>query len=577
MDYYPRPQFKRDMWQSLDGQWDFAFDDEHCGIDKRWFERHDFGYEITVPFAFQSKASGIGNPTKHDDIWYHKRVSLAELPTDVIRLHIGASDYRTTVWVNGCHCGEHVGGHSPFFFDIERYLDDRRMADIVIHVEDYSNDTQIPRGKQTFSGRSEGIFYTNTTGIWQPVWVEGMARDHIENARFTPDTLTNSVLVETALALGAPAAMRVVIRRGEETVVDDTVRVVGESHRITYDIPDFNDHHYGHWWSPQEPNLYDISLELLVDGAVVDRVDSYFGMRTVGVEAGKLCLNHMPFTTKAVLYQGYYPDSLMTARDDAQIRHDIELIKSMGFNTVRLHQKYENPRLLYWCDRLGLAVWGEAPNAYTFGRKASESLVHEWMEILERDYNHPSILVWVPINESWGVTSIKNSFEQQRFSVAMYSLTKALDPTRLAMSNDGWEHTVSDLCTVHDYDADTKRLVERYSNLELVLPGPQNRLIYAPGYGYGGEPMLLSEFGGVAFDSGCHDGNGWGYSGAADAAEFERDILAFIRAAQSAPLLQGYCYTQFNDVEQEVNGLVTMSREPKVDIARVAAANRGEW
>lgn len=579
MDYYPRPQFKRDSWLSLDGHWDFAFDDDHRRTVGQWLGGDGFDRTIIVPFAFQCPASGIGDTSTHDSVWYHRRVSLAAIDADIIRLHIGASDYRTSVWVNGAYCGHHDGGFTPFSFDIQDHLGDDRVADIVMHVEDRSADPGLPRGKQTFTGRSEGIFYTNTTGIWQPVWAEGVSADRLESVRFIPDTLTNSVRVETELVAGHAAQLHVVIRRGDETVIDDLSVIDADGQPATqvrlYDIPDFNDHHYGHWWNPDSPNLYDVTLELIADGTVTDRVESYFGMRTVSIENGTFCLNHMPFTTKAVLYQGYYPDSLMTARDDRQMRHDVELIKAMGFNAVRLHQKYENPRLLYWCDRLGLAVWGEAPNAYSFSVASGQALLREWQQILRRDADHPSILVWVPINESWGVPSIKNSRPQQHFSEAMYALTKAFDPTRPAMSNDGWEHTLSDLCTVHDYEPDPRRLAQRYSDLSRVLPGPQGRLIYAPGHTYSGEPVILSEFGGVAYDADNGGNDGWGYSAATDRQEYEHDVLALIRAAQDAPLLQGYCYTQFNDVEQEVNGLVTMDRRPKIDIAHLAAVNNG--
>lgn len=580
MDYYPRPQFERDAWRSLDGTWLFDFDDEHVGLTRKWYERHDYERRITVPFAYQCAASGIADDNEHDAVWYELRTEVNNVKDGILRLHIGASDYATKVWANGVYCGEHHGGYTPFSLDIEHCLDsslDHCPLRLTIYVEDHSSDPTLPRGKQTFTGRSEGIFYTGTTGIWQSVWLEQLSRNHIESVKYTPDTISNQVRIETELSLRAPSGrLCVEVTRDGGVVAKETVLADGERYVICVDIPDFNDHHYGHWWSPETPNLYDVKLSLEVDGQIVDEVRSYFGMRSVGVEHGRFCVNHMPFETKSVLYQGYYPDSLMTAKSDDELRHDVQLIKDMGFNSVRLHQKYENPRFLYWCDRLGLLVWGEAPNAFDFSDEACRRFIAEWLEALKRDYNHPCIGVWVPLNESWGMQKMKNVATQRWFSVATHALTKALDSSRPVLSNDGWEHTDSDLCTIHDYEADLSILKERYSTVDNVMPGPQGRSVYVGKYRYEGEPILLSEFGGIAFDEQKNKSeDAWGYSGADSSKDFERRVVDIIRTVRSCPLLQGYCYTQFNDVEQEINGLVTMGRKPKLDVRAVASANAG--
>lgn len=575
MDYYPRPQLERNEWTCLDGLWSFDFDDAHRGLSEGWYLGHDFKQTIEVPFAYQCEASGIADQNAHDWVWYEQSFHIGTpVKNGIIRLHIGACDYETTVWVNGQHVGDHSGGHTPFFFDIERMLDDSGDARITILARDHPFDTTLPRGKQSFTGRSEGIFYTNTTGLWQSVWVEKLNRSHIEEILFTPDITSNTIRMELRLQSAQGGRIHTRIMRREELMLEDDALVTDvDSFTATYTIADFNDHHYGHWWTPESPNLYDVRIDLCMGNDVTDSIRSYFGMRSFSVEAGKLCLNHMPFYTKAVLYQGYYSDSLMTAKSDAELENDVRLIKEMGFNSVRLHQKFENPRLLYWCDKLGLAAWGEAPNAFSYSRQGSEQLIREWMDVLRRDYSHPCIGVWVPINESWGVPGMKNSAEQRWFSKAMHDLTKAFDPTRPVMSNDGWEHTDSDLCTVHDYEANPDALLQRYANMDNVLPGPQGRLMYVDGYAYHGEPVLLSEFGGIAFDSNSYGGNAWGYSGADSAEAFAEQVIAVIRTVRTIPLLQGYCYTQFNDTEQEVNGLVTMGRSPKIGISQIAAAN----
>ncbi|MBT1170632.1 sugar-binding domain-containing protein [Bifidobacterium sp. SO4] len=575
MDYYPRPQLERNEWTCLDGRWSFAFDDNHRGLAESWYLEHVFDRSIEVPFAYQCAASGIGDQDVHDWVWYERSVQVkGPFSGRIVRLHIGACDYETTVWVNGQHVGDHTGGQTPFCFDIERLLGQDGDARITMLVRDRSLDTTIPRGKQSFTGRSEGIFYTNTTGIWQSVWLEILNTSHIEEIQFTPDTLSNTVRMELTLQSTASSRIHTRILRGNEIVVEDNAEVTEEDSFVaTYSIADFNDHHYGYWWSPDSPHLYDVQIELWANGEVADSVHSYFGIRSFSVENGKFCLNHMPFYTRSILYQGYYPESLLTAKSDAELESDVRLIKEMGFNSVRLHQKFENPRLLYWCDKLGLVVWGEAPNAFSYSRHGSERLVREWMDIIRRDYSHPCIGAWVPINESWGIPSMKNIPEQRWFSKAMHALTKSLDPTRPVMSNDGWEHTDSDLCTVHDYDSDCDMLRARYSDMRNVLPGPQGRPIYVGDGEYHGEPVLLTEFGGIAFDSNYYGAKAWGYSGADDAEAFAKQVTDIISTVRSIPLLQGYCYTQFNDTEQEVNGLVTIGRKPKIDVTQVAAAN----
>ncbi|WP_440897486.1 glycoside hydrolase family 2 protein [Amphibacillus sp. Q70] len=574
---YPRPQFARNKWMTLNGEWQFAFDDNQLGIKDKWFETEkNLNMKINVPFCYQSKLSGIHQKAFHETLWYKRKFNLnKDYEERQVVIHFGAVDYSAEVWINGFKCGMHDGGHSPFSINMTPYIDFNSENDITVKVVDFNEDHTLPRGKQNWVGKPEGVFYTNTSGIWQSVWIEYVNKNNIANARIIPNTLTNEVTFKYFLNKvnkQSSVQLYTTISYDNEIITKDMTETYQEEIVRTIEIPDFNDHGYGRWWSPDKPHIYSVKMELFVDEKKVDEVDSYFGMRSVSIEKGFFCVNHLPFYTKSVLYQGYFEDGLMTAKSDEQFKADVMMIKEMGFNSVRIHQKYEDPRFLYWCDVLGLLVWGEAPNAYSFSEKYVGRMTNEWIEILERDMNHPSIGVWVPLNESWGVPKIKNIAEQINHSLSMYHLTKSLDTTRPVISNDGWEHTISDICTVHDYEDNLETLSWRYENLEEILKGPQKRAIYVEGYDYNGEPMMLSEFGGVAYEPDPTK-NGWGYSGVTTKEEFEEKVLSIIHTIQKAPLIQGYCYTQFNDVEQEVNGLLTIDRVPKISIKKIRSIN----
>ena len=320
-------------------------------------------------------------------------------------------------------------------------------------------------------------------------------------------------------------------------------------------------------WSPEHPNLYDLQLELSdAGGRVLDVVDSYFGMRKVEVRDGKVYLNNSPYYQRLVLDQGYFPDGLLTAPTDDDLHRDIELAKEMGFNGARKHQKVEDPRWLYWADTLGFLVWSEMANAYRYSPEYVRRITNEWQEAVRRDYNHPCIVAWVPMNESWGVPHLLTDRAQVEHLLAMYHLTRSLDSSRLVVSNDGWEHAHTDLTTIHDY-RDAKTLAESYASPESVIAAESTgRPAYVPDFAYRGEPILVTEFGGLAFDS---EDEGWGYSTVANAEELLEGYGALVSALLESGPVQGFCYTQLTDVEQEVNGLLTYDRRPKGDLARI--------
>jgi len=575
---YPRPQFVRDEWLNLNGEWEFEYDDSNVGLSNKWYGSKSFSKRIQVPFCYQSELSGIGETEFHDIVWYRKQVALPEtFQGKNVLLHFGAVDYSAKVWVNGKLIAAHEGGHTPFSANITDVLEPGSNA-IVVRAQDYSKDVTLPRGKQYWEEKSRGIFYTRTTGIWQTVWMEPVASVHLDSVRMTPNIDANEIKVETLLTGywdGQDVTLEMAITYDGKPVATDTIKVRASEESRTIQLHDFNDHNLGRWWTPANPRLYDISFALTVNGVMADRVNSYFGMRKISIENGKICLNNRPYKMKMVLDQGYFPDGLLTPPSDEAIKNDIELTKAMGFNGARKHQKIEDPRYLYWCDRMGLLVWGEMANAYAYSKPYVKRITSEWQEVIERDYNHPCIVAWVPLNESWGVPNILIDKLQQEHALTMYHLTKSLDPTRPVISNDGWEHVKSDICTIHDYEPSRDVLADRYSTSEKAVSAqPARRWIYVPGYPYQGEPIHVSEFGGISYRK--SDWAGWGYSSATNENDFMERLAAVIHPLIQSPIVQGYCYTQLTDVEQEINGLLTYDRKPKLPIEWIKAINEGK-
>lgn len=572
---YPRPQFVRQEWVNLNGEWNFTFDDENQGIQNKWYKHYHYDQKITVPFSYQSELSGIGNTDFHDIVWYERSFTLpSEWKGKRILLHFGAVDYRAQVWVNGELVSTHEGGHVPFKTDITHVVQEENK--VVVRAEDPSKELDQPRGKQYWKETSESIFYTRTTGIWQTVWLEAVNKSYLEKVRYTSNIDTDEVLIDYVVSgTNADQQLEIEISFDGELVAKDVVNLVSTKGSRQLFLNDFNVHGPGRLWSPEHPNLYDIILRIKENGVTLDEVTSYFGMRKVSIVEGQFMLNNRPYYQKLILDQGYFPKGILTPPSDEDLKKDVELTKEMGFNGARKHQKIEDPRYLYWADKLGLLVWGEMANSYTYTTEAVERITKEWQEAIERDYSHPSIVAWVPLNESWGVPRLLSDERQAAHSLSLYYLTKSLDATRPVISNDGWEHTKSDLLTIHDYEAKKEVLKDRYSCVEKAVSAtPGSRLIYTPGFSYEGEPILVTEFGGIAYKK--SEWEGWGYSGAENDEDFADRYYAVISALLESPLVQGFCYTQLTDVEQEINGLVTYDREPKIPLEVIRAINEGK-
>jgi beta-galactosidase/beta-glucuronidase len=572
---HPRPQLTRPEWQDLCGEWEFAHDDEDGGVLAGWWRGdRPLGRTITVPFPPESAASGVHDPSPHSIVWYRRTFDAPV--ADRLLLHFGAVDYRARVWVNGTEVASHVGGHAPFQVDITHALVQAGPQVVVVRAEDRVEDLTQPRGKQYWEAEPSAIWYHRTTGIWQPVWLEPVPASHIAGLVWRPSAADGTVGVRVSIAgpvAGGPGlSVRVRLSLDDRVLADDRYLVHGPSVERTVVLPrgDFA-------WSPARPTLISATVWLLRGQDVVDTVESYVGLRDAGVRDGRFTLNGERLFLRMVLAQGYWPESHLAAPSADALRREVELIKELGFNGVRVHQKVEDPRFLYWCDRLGLVVWGEMANAYEYSVDGVARFTAEWLEVVRRDVSHPSVVTWVPVNESWGVPALWTDPRQRHFLESLYHLTHAVDGTRPVISNDGWEHATSDIWTVHDYSPSADGLASRYGTGTAVAaamgndwPGP--RRIHLADPVRGDQPLMVTEFGGLSYTPAA--GERWfGYRTVANAedllAAYERLVSALVGSNQVA----GYCYTQLTDTEQEVNGLLTEAREPKVDPAEIRRVN----
>lgn len=577
---YPRPEFERHLWMSLNGTWDFYIGQQ--GTERR---------EIQVPFVCQSELSGIGERIREDYVVYERTFTVPkEWRGKTILIHFGAVDYRCRVYVNQRFAGEHTGGQTPFEWDITLYLG-WQEEHVRVEVWDPLGDETIPRGKQYWKEKSEFIWYTPSTGIWQSVWLEPVDKTRFDRIWFTPDIDEGTVTVDYVLSEGSklPCEVELDITLGGETVYQGTMECRERRNTIAIDV--FRkkalagaSHFVGNYWSPENPVLYQVTARILEGSKLFDEVKTYFGMRKIHIEEGRIYLNNQPCYQKLVLDQGYWKESLLTAPSDEAYVADIRMAKAMGFNGCRKHEKVEDPRFLYWADHLGFLVWEAMSSFWFYTPEGVKSFAGEWMDVIHRDYNHPSIVVWGMLNESWGVQRIYSNSQQQCYARALYHLARSLDATRLVISNDGWEMVDTDICAVHSYkhgEKDDLRQQEIFKEcLKSVsgLPRIVEKLPFAKGYEYEGQPVVLTEFGGISIDRRAADRTpeeeegSWGYTSVGEE-EFLDEYERIVDAVYESDLVQGYCYTQLTDVEQEINGLLDYEHKHKFDPAQIKRIN----
>lgn len=585
---YPRPQLVRRRWVDLAGEWGFAFDDEGVGLAQRWYSNPQLDRTIVVPFPPESPASGVHDTGHHRVFWYHRTIErdlieatgFAEGQRLILRF--GAVDYRATVWVNGENVGGHEGGQTPFAVDVTDVLRPDGPNDVVLRVEDDPHDIAQPRGKQDWRETPHVIWYHRTSGIWQPVWLESVPAVAIEWIHWTSELTEGRVRARVGIsgAVVSPTKVEVELSFDRKVVGWASVRAVDSEVEVVIPLAgQSNGQAYEELlWSVDHPRLIDARLTLSSDSAQTDSVASYLGLRSTAVERGVFLLNDRPLYVRSVLEQGYWPQSHLTAPSAQALRDEVELIKELGFNAARVHQKFEDPRFLFWADRLGLMLWGESPASFTFNSTSVARLVSEWLEVVHRDYSHPSIVTWVPLNESWGVQHIAHDARMQHYARSLVDLTKALDPTRPVVSNDGWEQVDTDILAIHDYEGDPDVIRQRYRDRGAVQElidgvGPAGRRLVLGG-DVRNAPVMLTEFGGISFDA-ERIADAWGYTAVDSPEEFRSRLEALMDAVGSSRVLAGYCYTQFADTLQETNGLVSPERVPKLPAEVIRAMMTG--
>ncbi|HZJ89355.1 MAG TPA: glycoside hydrolase family 2 TIM barrel-domain containing protein [Bacilli bacterium] len=567
---YPRPDFVRPLWKSLNGPWSFTFDDAHVGHEQNFTAGNKFKRTIIVPFAFQTSLSGINEQDFHDHLWYQRtfKVPVAMRKKRVI-LHFNAVDYYSEVYLNGELVGKHEGGQTGFSFDITKFLT-YKTERLVVYAFDPSTDEYIPRGKQYWKEKPESIWYNRTSGIWQSVWLEAVEENYVHDVFFTPDYDAGMIEIKLKVSDANIVPTLVVDKRRvklEFTKVDENT-LVAHYHALKT-----NRDYKTKSWSPSNPYLFDVQIKY-----GKDVVTTYFGMRKISTEGGKVLLNNEPYYMKLVLDQGYFKDGLLTAPSIGDLLKDIELAKAMGFNGARKHQKVEDKYYMYFADKIGFLVWGEMASTVKFNQESARRTMNEWKSVLPRDYNHPSIVCWVPLNESWGVWEISKDKAQQEHSLDLYNYIRNYDKTRLVVTNDGWEMTLTDICAIHNYrhgNIDDLATQEKFrydisTKERLLASTPADRPIYVPGYKHRGEPILLTEFGGISY---AIDQDGWGYSAVKSGATLVKEYKRIMQDIKNSSALAGYCYTQLTDVEVEINGLLTYTRQPKVSLMAIRRIN----
>jgi len=671
---YPRPDFQRDRlrWQSLNGPWDFLFDDDDIGQTKLWQHKglpasvtlnttdnqnnaqnnpqaRDSLMEtisahpdqlvkdnihtklsnttnhkriIIVPYVFQCPASGIGERTAHEVLWYERNID--DLRTaeekqrgDRVIIRFGAIDYEARVWVEGHYVGEHRGGQVPFELDITGIFDISPSGSkrLTVRVFDSTDDLTQPRGKQYWKPKSESIFYTPSSGIWQSVWLEVVPATRIGDSShgtvIRSDDIENGILHANIAILGRRAGQALKVQltaslAGEQIVLSDLHNLPRETNTVKIDLPmhvspnlfstlstTFQTSHQQSdtrmWhkntalWSPDHPTLYTLSISLYSSSTrLLDKIHTTTGMRSLSWSNSDSTfrLNNNPFFQALALDQGYWPHTFLTPPSTAALKADIKLSKSLGFNGCRKHQKVEDPRFLHLADTLGFLVWGETANAYAFSSLYAERFSAEWTEAVRRDINHPSIITWTPVNESWGYTDLATSITQRNHLRAVYHTTKVLDPSRPVNDNCGWEHVVNDLTTFHDY-ADGDVLTETCKSVDEILAPKSNRPVFVSpieGEDAGcrheqGTPIICTEFAGINIGGGANGGDDnerdWGYTTASDPQDLLSRIRTMVTGIVSGGHICGFVYTQLVDIEQEVNGLCDYNRKPKLEVDKV--------
>ena len=571
---HPRPQFTREDWINLNGQWTFTLDPGKSGMDagRRLFRSEGFDDEITVPFCPECSLSGVGHVDFIEAMWYHRTIDIPENWTGKrILLHFGAVDYESELFIDGSAIATHFGGTVSFSHDITAHVVAGKTHHLVVRVFDDVRSGTQPGGKQNTHYRPWRARYSRTTGIWQTVWMEAMDPHGLKDIHIVPDLDSGRFIISpTFRGLKRGLVLKATLKAGEATVAEAACAAAQNGTLILQpDDP--------RSWSPDDPFLYDLILDVMDStGQPLDTIRSYAGLRKIHVEGHQVFLNNKPLYQRLVLDQGFYPEGTWTAPSDDALRRDIELSMRAGFNGARLHQKVFEERFHYWADRLGYLTWGESSSwgCDVNNPVAARNFLTEWGNIVARDRNHPSIIAWTPFNETWDMSDKK---QHRRLHRDGYDLCKLLDSTRPVNETSGYIHVKTDLWTVHTYQQDPEQLAKQ------LTPDPETgvyRNVPDKEVDYTGQPYLVDEYGGIKWippDREAHADDSWGYGqGPKEIESFYRRLEALTDVILALPHVSGYCYTQLTDVQQEQNGIYNYDRTEKFDMARIAANFRKE-
>lgn len=583
---YPRPQFERNAWINLNGEWTYSFDFGGSGLEREWFKSTGFDQKIIVPFCPESKLSGVEYKDFINHMWYHRTISIPQnWANKQVLLNFGAVYYKSEIYIDGVFAARHFGGTSSFQVDITPYVKAGQTHNLVVYVESDVRSTHQPSGKQNLQFASYGCNYTRTTGIWQTVWMEAVHPEGLQSVQMIPDIDQQQLIIRPRFYKELGGKLEVTLKDNGKVVSKETVAANSLS-TVILPVKKMKT------WSPENPFLYDVELRVIDKaGNVVDEVKSYAGMRKVHIEGKKIYLNNQPYYQRLVLDQGFYPDGIWTAPSDEALKKDIQLSMEVGFNGARLHQKVFEERFYYWADKLGYLTWGEASS---WGMDCNDietarNFITEWTEIVERDRNHPSILIWTPTNEEFWPDRV----QYPRLIQDLYKLTKAIDPTRPFHGTSGGSHIATDIWTVHNYEQDPAKLKELLYNDGKLMEAPKWEIQLMPkNIGFNGlkytdqytfpqykhdMPYLIDEFGGIKWNPSQQmesaQNTSWGYGEPPHSLEeFYARLEGLVNIVLSlSDHVWGYCYTQLTDVEQEQNGIYYYDRSPKFDMKRIHA------
>lgn len=576
---YPRPQFVRNDWLCLNGAWQFEIDPADTGLERGLLGRN-LKDRITVPFCPESVLSGIGNTDFLNAVWYRGTVAIpANWTGRNVLLHFQACDYDTTVWVNGSEVGRHRGGFTPFTCDLAGVAEAGQEIAIVVRARDLKSESDKARGKQSPRYENFGCHYTRTTGIWQTVWMEPVPVIHLDRPRITPDLARSCFHLSQPITHTRPGThLRATLSDARGVISSAEARADADfTPQVELAIPEER----VRLWSPQDPHLYDLAIELLDgSGEVIDRAASYAGLRSIAIDGKAVKLNGKPVFQRLVLDQGFYPDGILTAPSDEALKRDIELSLEAGFNGARLHQKVFEERFLYHADKLGYLVWGEFADWGSDRANPSVTIITQWLEALNRDYSHPSLIGWCALNETVQELSDRITGLDD-LTRGLFLATKAMDSSRPVLDTSGYSHRVAetDVYDCHDYTQDPAEFRARQAPLAEGKPFQNTTAGKPRSIAYRGQPFFVSEFGGTWWnpkadknDSGAARTTSWGYGRSPATIEefytrFERLCAVLLEDAN----MFGYCYTQLTDVFQEQNGIYHFDRTSKFDMKRIKA------